>query len=317
MSAVSDRSDSGGVTSWAGENHFAPLWIAAARDVPTAPTTNAVPHHWPSTAIRDAIENSSLLVPEGRPERRIVGLANPGIEGPGIVATTDTLFAAIQIIQPGEKVPPHRHSMSSIRFGIEGDAVVTLVNGTPVPMRPRDLLVQHAGEWHEHRNDGPARGVWLDGLDLPLVSRLAAMWFELPDRPFETTQEHPRPVLYRWEEMQAAIDRTVAVDGVRRAPYGEDGRVTGTLGCEITAIDARRSTPRWREASSSIVVVVEGTGTSEIEGTAVSWAKGDVLAVPAWSWQQHRASSSALLLHLSDRPALVALEIYREERADS
>ncbi|WP_433018031.1 cupin domain-containing protein [Kribbella sp. CA-294648] len=313
MSAVTDPEDT--VASWARNNHLVPLWIAAARDVPTAPLTDAVAHHWPSSVIRNAVENAAQVVAEGRTERRIVGLANPGVEGDGVVATTDTLFAAVQIVHPGERVPPHRHSMSSIRFGMEGDGVVALVNGTSVPLRPRDLLVQQAGDWHAHQNNGRGRGVWLDGLDLPLVSRLAAVWFELADGPIETSQEHPRPTLYRWEEMQAAIDRTVAIDGVRRVPYGDDGRVTGTLGCEIAAIDAGCSTPKWREASSSIVMVVEGNGTSEVEGATVTWGEGDVVAVPAWSWQQHHASSPALLFRLSDQPALVALEIYREEYA--
>ena len=38
--------------------------------------TNAVAHQWPSVAIRQEIESAAVLVPEGRPERRIVGLAN-------------------------------------------------------------------------------------------------------------------------------------------------------------------------------------------------------------------------------------------------
>ncbi|WP_432947819.1 cupin domain-containing protein [Kribbella sp. CA-253562] len=316
LRASAGGGEEGEIAAGAGKSQFSPMWIAAAGDLPAAPVTNAVAHQWPSAAILQEIESAAVLVPEGRPERRIVGLANPGVRGPG-VATTDTLFAAVQIIHPGEQVPPHRHSMSSIRFGIEGEGVVTLVNGTPVPMRPRDLLVQHAGEWHEHRNEGSVRCVWLDGLDLPMVSRLAAVWFELPDGPFETTQEHPRPALYRWEEVQARLEGTAAVDGVRRVPYGSDGRVTGTLGCEVIAIDAARATGRWREACSSVVMVVEGSGVSEVAGKTIGWAQGDVLAVPAWSWQQHWAGDAAILFRLSDRPALVALELFREEYADS
>jgi hypothetical protein len=211
----------------------------------TAPVTNAVAHQWPSAAIRQEIENAAVLVPEGRPERRIVGLANPGVAGLG-VATTGTLFAAVQIIQPGEQVPAARNSMSSIRFGIEGDGVVTLVNGTPVPMRPRDLLVQRADEWHKHRNGGPPAVCGSTGSISDGVSTSSAVVRTAGRSVRDHSGTSSSSVVPVGREMQAALGATAAVDGVRRLAYGADGRVSGTLGCERTAIDAVWSTRKWR-----------------------------------------------------------------------
>ena len=45
-------------------------------------------------------------------ERRVLVLANPGFGGR--LATTGTLNAALQVLNPDETAAPHRHSMAAI-----------------------------------------------------------------------------------------------------------------------------------------------------------------------------------------------------------
>jgi len=71
-----------------------------------------------------------------------VVLANPGL--PGRLQATDTLYAGLQLILPGEVAPPHRHSQSALRFVIEGQGAYTAVNGEKAWMSPGDLIVTPA-----------------------------------------------------------------------------------------------------------------------------------------------------------------------------
>ena len=108
-------------------------------------------------------------MPVGRGgERRAIAYANDGLK-PEPYATP-TLWAAAQYLGPKEVAPAHRHSQSAFRFVLEGEGVWTVVDGDPVAMRRGDLLLTAGWRWHEHHNIADAPMVWLDGLDIPLVS---------------------------------------------------------------------------------------------------------------------------------------------------
>ena len=49
--------------------------------------------------------------------------------------TSKTLAANIQILLPGEKARPHRHTMNALRFVLEGSGAATIVDGKPVRWR--------------------------------------------------------------------------------------------------------------------------------------------------------------------------------------
>ncbi len=119
---------------------------------------------------------------------------------------------------------------------LEGEGVWTVVDGDPVAMRRGDLLLTAGWRWHEHHNTADAPMVWLDGLDIPLVSALDAGFFEFgPDEvtdrstPERSRNErlwgHPglRPVgapdartsplmAYRWEHTDAALAAQLELD---------------------------------------------------------------------------------------------------------
>ena len=49
-------------------------------------------------------------------------------------ATIATLYAAVQLVLPGDTALAHRHSPSAIRFTIEGEGAFSCVNGDKVVM---------------------------------------------------------------------------------------------------------------------------------------------------------------------------------------
>ena len=101
-------------------------------------------------------------------ERRVLQLVPPHrIEEEG-QQTSKTLAANIQILLPGEKARPHRHTMNALRFVLEGSGATTIVDGKACPMEEGDLILTPAWTWHEHVHQGTAPIMWLDALDVPL-----------------------------------------------------------------------------------------------------------------------------------------------------
>ena len=145
------------------------------------------------------------------------------------------MWAAVQYLGAHEVAPAHRHTQSAFRFVLEGEGVWTVVDGDPVAMRRGDLLLTAGWRWHEHHNPADTPMLWLDGLDIPLVSTLDAGFFEfgpdeITDRSTPTCRgtsdsgtrrsssarravSRTSPLMaYRWEHTDAALGAQLELD---------------------------------------------------------------------------------------------------------
>src|SRR5918994_1860866 len=156
-------------------NHMYGLWELASQMTPQ-PQPKMVAHMWRWSLLESIIEESAEAVPVGD-ERRALQLFNPGLGGRW--ATTNNLIAAVQILLPGEVARAHRHTPTAIRFIMEGDGAYTAVDGERVYMAPGDLVLTPSWAWHDHGNETDHRVVWMDGLDVPLVQAVNAMFFQM------------------------------------------------------------------------------------------------------------------------------------------
>jgi gentisate 1,2-dioxygenase len=59
------------------------------------------------------------------------------------------MYAAFQLIMPGEAAPAHRHTASALRFMLEGEGAFTVVGGERTTMRRRDFVITPAWAFHE------------------------------------------------------------------------------------------------------------------------------------------------------------------------
>ena len=160
-------------------NHMYGLWELASQMTPQ-PQPKMIAHMWPWSTLDSIIAESADAVPVGD-ERRALQLFNPGLDGRW--ATTNNLIAAVQILLPGEVARAHRHSPTAIRFIIEGTGAYTAVDGERVYMEPGDLILTPSWAWHDHGNETKDRVVWMDGLDIPLIASLEAMFFQFYSAP--------------------------------------------------------------------------------------------------------------------------------------
>ena len=106
-------------------------------------------------------------------QRRALTARNPG----GRFGTTHSMVAAYQMVLPGEVAPAHRHTPGAIRVMLQGQGY-TVVDGEEIVMNPGDLVLTPGQTWHDHRNEGSAPMVWMDGLDVPFVNALRAGFHE-------------------------------------------------------------------------------------------------------------------------------------------
>lgn len=315
-----------------------PLWNLADDLLTTTPRPRAVAHRWDGRRVRELVALAGDLVPiSAIGDRRAVALANPGLAGRPWA--TPTLWAALQQLNPGESAPAHRHSAAAIRFVVHGTSVWTTVEGDETTMHPGDLVLTPAWTWHEHVSASSAPMVWFDGLDLPLVHALDAMFHEphptgrQPVLGRDMSERHsfggrsPRGVpgsggastllVYRWAQTDAALEHLIrSGETVARIEFtnpATGGPLLPTLGCAAWRLAASSVTAPQRRCASSVFLVVDGTGSSSVEGEELSWTAGDLFAVPSWARVEHRSDTACDLFELTDEPVLRVLGLYREQ----
>jgi len=324
-------------------NQLAPLWEILREYVTPRPSPRGRSHIWRWREMRPIVEEAGERAPMGIGERRVLNFVSPGLESKW--AATETLWAAYQYILPGEHAPTHRHSASAIRFIIEGAGAYTTVAGEKLRLHRNDFVVTPPWVWHAHGNDSDRPIVWMDGLDVPLVAELDAMFFEpLGERPeppgkpqgdsaarFAAGGLRPawgRPagpasplLIYRWEETRAALRRLA---GVEESPFdgaamayvnpATGGPVLPTIGCWIQLLKPGARARAHRHTTSAVYCVAEGRGSSVIEGTRFDWEPGDIFTLHPWAWHEHAAGEGeAVLFSIHDTPVMEALGLYREE----
>jgi len=326
------------------DGELQPLWEMKGLLTAT-PRPRAVSFRWHLADMRKLGARATELVPIARGgDRRVLAMCNPGLGGAPFA--TNTLWAAVQFLAPGELAPAHRHSPGALRFIMEGAGVWTLVNGDPIHMARGDMILTPSWCFHEHHNPGSHDIVWLDVLDLPIVQFLDGIFYEdgpseevdsrtdlrsrseqvygraglVPTHAIGTDATNHSPLLaYRWADTDAALDAVMAVDGldfatVRYTHPVSSRDVMPTMRCEMRRVAPEASTPVERQTGSRVCTVLNGSGTAIIGEERFELIEGDVYVIPSWTTQSLQAGVDTLDVFVtSDAPVMEALHLYREE----
>ncbi|HVZ23275.1 MAG TPA: cupin domain-containing protein [Vicinamibacterales bacterium] len=303
----------------------APLWEVLSDIVRTDPRTAVQPALWHYDDLRPFIAEAGRLVTAEEAERRVLILENPGL--PGMSRITQSLYAGLQLILPGEVAHSHRHSASALRFVLEGSGAYTSVNDERLTMEPGDVILTPFWSFHAHGNPGSEPVVWLDGLDIPTVNMFDTSFFErheeheahLNHEEHENKQEHFKYPYAPHREALGMMARSGAVDlrhGFKREYLSpETGRsVLPTIGAWLQLLPRGFAGSPYRSTDATIVCAVEGHGTSTVGGRTFTWGPRDIFVVPSWHAVSHQADEESVLFSFSDRPAQKSLGIWREDR---
>ena len=290
-----------------------PLWTVMDAMVPPAPNPRAVPHLWSYQAMRPLLLRAGELVGTNEAERRVFMLVNPTMRAP---FTTDTLYAGLQYIRPGEVARAHRHMAFALRFIVEGDGAYTAVDGEKVTMERGDVILTPTWNFHDHGHEGAQGMIWLDGLDLPIFQWMPTNFAQ----PYHEERYPSEPATadsalrYPWAEMQEKLDAQPGSFAEARYTHRtEGGHISRTLGAAAERLDAGARAPRRRETSSMVYHVYAGRGATTVGEKTMHWEPGDTIAIPAWMPYEHHAHEASYLFRFDDKPMLDALGYYKRE----
>ncbi len=333
-----------------GERNLAPLWEVLRGLIVKEPRSSALPAHWRYDEIRPYIMEAGRLITAKEAERRVLVLENPGLKGRSQI--TNSLYAGLQLILPGEVAPAHRHTQSALRFVIEGKGAYTAVNGEKTIMSPGDFVITPSWTWHDHGNESDEPMVWMDGLDIPMVALFDATFAEgYPDDRHPVTRpvgdalarygSGLMPIGYESRGLTSPVfnypyERTrEALEKMRRAEewdpcHGlklryvnpvDGGWAMPTIGTFMQLLPKGMTTVPYRSTDGTVFSVIEGSGRTVItdrDGAKITftWGPRDVFVVPSWLWHHHEADDDAVMFSFSDRPAQEKLGLWREMRGN-
>ncbi len=322
-------------------NNTLPLWPSLRSVLPYGkPARRTQPVMWRYADVRPDLLRAGELTPIEKAERRVLVLCNPGL-GLENMQVTGSIYIGLQLIQPGETAPNHKHSPSAVRFVIEGTGGYTLVNGEKLPMEKGDLILTPPGMWHQHGHEGDGPVVWLDALDLPLIYGIDASYHlngeeQTIDKAAGTCTSRYRqsgllpyaaldrktsfPLLrFPWQEVRESLKQFAAV-----TPAGELVQLayvnpeTGaeclpTLGFSAIMLRPGETISLQRRSASGVLHVVEGAGSVVVDDAQHAFTEADTLAIPthaAVTLNNASSSEPVYLFMVDDAPLHRKLGIY-------
>ena len=286
-------------------------WAKKTPSLWPQPKKTFQPHRWSYAEAKGALDAAGRLINTELAERRNLVLQNPA-EG---YATSRTIVAAYQMIMPGEKARSHRHTPNALRLVIDAEpGAYTVVNGEKLAMLPGDVLLTPNWAWHGHGNDSRACAYWLDVLDVPLVQLLEPMFFEPHPDEFETEVVVPNdsPMYFPWGESERRLNEAEAKSNGAPAEIALGDPALDTIALSMLKLKPGAATPPRKVMANNVFGVVQGEGTTKVEGESFAWKRGDVIVVPAWQQHLHRSNDGAVLFRSSDEPVMQKLGFLRE-----
>lgn len=329
-------------------HHLTPLWEVLHALVPPQPNTPCVPAFWRYDAVRPYLMRAGEVITAEEAVRRVLILENPKLRGQS--AITQSLYAGLQLILPGEVAPSHRHTQSALRFIVEGSGAYTAVDGERTTMHPGDFIITPSWTWHDHGHEADQPVVWLDGLDIPMVrffdagfaqndtsrsqqvtrpegTSFAKFGHNMAPVRHEAPYGRTSPIFsYPYERSREALEqleRGAPVDPWDGTKLRYVNPLTGgwpmpTIAAFLQKLPAGFSGQGWRQTDGAVYSVVEGEGEVAIthRDQEVRYAFGprDHFVIPSWHTARLSSSQGCVLFSFSDRPVHQALGIHNEER---
>jgi gentisate 1,2-dioxygenase len=318
-----------------------PLW---ERTSGLRPGTPCLPAHWRYADVKPLLLRAAKLITKREAERRVLVLENPGLRGSTFI--TNTLFAGLQIILPGEVAPSHRHAPNALRFIVEGTGAYTAVEGEKVPMEVGDFIATPNWTWHDHGHEGTDPVVWMDGLDTAFTNFFGATFREDHPQEKQPLTRSAGDAAARFGSGMLPVDwRPGANSPLLLWPYDKsrealrlasrDGEPDPIHGYRLRYADpstGRHVFPtmavflQWlprgfkgtfsRRTDSAVFNIVEGHATVEIGKDRFEVGPHDVFALPAWEKYRISAAPECVLFSYSDRAAQEALGFWREQEGE-
>jgi gentisate 1,2-dioxygenase len=326
-------------------HHFSlsPLWERTTRLVPG---TNCVPFVWPFTSMLPLLIKASDLIEKKQADRRVLVMENPSMKGTSYIS--NTLFAGLQIIMPGEVAPSHRHTPNALRFLMTGTGAYTSIGGEKIKMNPGDFIVTKNWEWHDHGNEGTEPVIWMDGLDTPLTALFGGHFREnytediyplnqahsineskfgmnlLPVNHTQKNGENQESLLiYSFVNAKGALlniskNQANMLNPIFGYKLMYSNPVNGlspfkTMSVFIQLLPVNFNGKKYRTTENTIINVAEGECYIETEKGEIHLRQHDIMVIPSWTSYRYFSNNECIIFSFSDKTAQDSLGFWREE----
>lgn len=333
------------------------FWTIQGDMEPTEPRVREVPHVWKWKDFEEHVMLAGEIVPHELADRRGIILHNPGLDMTKPATTNTQFVAYSVYMPGEVFHPHiHSPSASRMLLKSDGKGYTT-VEGEKAYLERGDLITTPSGTWHDHGNEGSEPMVWVDMLDIPVAVLFNAGKFgfdykengvnrdmQSATRSHMYSQRHygvggvrPRfadvmigndngsPQLHwKYADVRGALN---AVRDEPGDPYDavivdyvnvmNGGPIQKTQNFSMQLLRPGEHTLAHRHTSSSVYVVLEGSGSTIINGEEYKWEEDDIFCIPTYAWHEHvngSSSGDAVLYCVSDAPAVQKLGLYWEER---
>jgi gentisate 1,2-dioxygenase len=320
-----------------------PLWEVLHSLVPPQPQPKCVAVLWKYADLRAPLLEAGDLISAKEATRRVLILENPAFAGESKI--TNSLYAGVQLLKPGEVAPAHRHTQSALRFVLEGRGAFTAVDGERAYMQPGDLILTPSWTFHDHGSEMTEPVMWLDGLDIPIVQLLDTGFCEDLS---QDQQQVARPVgdalaryganmlpvdykpqtrtspvfAYPYERTREALEslsKGSPIDAchgfkMRFINPATGGHALPTIATFMQLLPKGFRSSAYRSTDATVFVGVEGSGRSRVGNDTFEWGARDIFVVPSWVPCTHEADDTAVLFSYSDRVVQEQLGLWRESR---
>lgn len=336
------------------------FWTIQGDMEPREPRVREVPHVWRWKDFEEHVMLAGEIVPHELADRRGIILHNPGLDMTKPATTNTQFVAYSVYMPGEVFHPHiHSPAASRMLLKSDGKGYTT-VEGEKAYLERGDLITTPSGTWHDHGNEGDVPMVWVDMLDIPVAMLFNAGKFgfdytengvaremQSPTRSQLYSQRHfavggvrPRfaeqvvgndngsPQLhFKYADTRRALN---AVRDEAGDPYDgvivdyvnimDGGPIQRTQNFSMQLLRPGEHTLSHRDTSSSVYVVIEGSGSTIINGREYKWEEDDIFCVPTYMWHEHVNASNtedAVIYCVSDAPAVKKLGLYWEDRKDS
>ncbi|CAI4214109.1 unnamed protein product [Parascedosporium putredinis] len=303
------------------QQHLEPLWLKMDAMVPPTPNPVAAPHIWKYQETLPYLLEAGRVVPAEAAERRVLMLVNPKMgKYPKSPYTTDSIYGGLQLVNPGETAPAHRHIAFAIRFIIDGEGF-TAVEGKKIPLKRGDVIVTPTWHWHDHGNESDKPVIWLDALNLPLF-RFARVHIAegYEESRYPSTLSTPCEWSHPWEHVEASLLAQEGPHTIHHYTTKGDQPLSTTLGVQAERIEAGHITQESRDVASFLVHCYTGDGLTIVEPPngpkkVIEWTTRDTFVIPAYSKVTHvnKGTEPAYLVLVHDKPLLKNLGLNKPD----
>jgi gentisate 1,2-dioxygenase len=323
--------------------HLKPLWEVLHSLVPDQPQPKCLPAMWKFADLRPPLMEAGELISAREATRRVLILENPAFTGESKI--TNSLYAGVQLLKPGEVAPAHRHTQSALRFVLEGKGAFTAVDGESAYMEPGDLILTPSWTYHDHGSEIADPVIWLDGLDIPILqffdagfcenlaedqqqvarpagdalARYGANMLPVDYKPGTLTSPVFAYPYARTREALERLSRGTAIDAchghkMRYINPATGGHAMPTIATFMQLLPSGFSGQSYRSTDATVFVGVEGSGRTRVGNSTFEWGPRDIFVVPSWVPVRHEVDQDAFLFSYSDRVVQERLGLWREAR---